>query len=163
MEIKKEKQWGIIIVLVMFTIQFGNGLIQVWLVSDEELGVLVKLLMFVLCCIVVFFTISGLYWQLKGSIILEVDEKGILSVDKKGKVFSPKRYYEINKIPEIRVYKDYNATHPTNELIAQAKILNFAKIYFIYDREEVILYKGKSVPLAESILEEIKAFIIEKT
>ena len=61
----KRKSWALIFFLSLITLQFTNGIVQS-LFFASDLPTIERIIVFILSVIVVYFTLKGLLWQLKG-------------------------------------------------------------------------------------------------
>jgi hypothetical protein len=61
----KRKSWALIFFFTLITLQFTNAIVQS-LFFASDLPTIGRVVIFILSVIVVYFTLKGLLWQLKG-------------------------------------------------------------------------------------------------
>lgn len=135
----KRKSWALIIFLSLITLQFINALIQS-LFFAYELSVLERISIFILSLIVVYFTLKGLLWQLKG-----VKEINISSDELKLSKLSPLRTktktYNLSEVKNVDI-KDETVSEGPTAMLQLLEITDKIKITFSYGYETITATSG---------------------
>ncbi|MEA5404278.1 hypothetical protein VB776_15205 [Arcicella sp. DC2W] len=135
----KRKSWALIIFLSLITLQFTNALIQS-LFFAYELSVLERISIFILSLIVVYFTLKGLLWQLKGvkEIYISSDE---LKLSKLSPLWTKTKTYNLSEVKNIDI-KDETVSEGPTAMLQLLRITDKIKITFSYGYETITATSG---------------------
>ena len=135
----KRKSWALIIFLSLITLQFTNGIIQS-LFFAHDLPVIGRIAIFILSSIVVYFTLKGLLWQLKGvkEIKISSDE---LKLSKLSPIWTKTKTYNLSEVKNIDI-KDETVSEGPIAMLQLLRITDKIKITFSYGYETIIATRG---------------------
>ena len=135
----KRKSWSLIIFLSLITLQFTNGIIQS-LFFAHDLPVIGRIAIFILSSIVVYFTLKGLLWQLKGvkEIKISSDE---LKLSKLSPIWTKTKTYNLSEVKNIDI-KDETVSEGPIAMLQLLRITDKIKITFSYGYETIIATSG---------------------
>ena len=135
----KRKSWALIIFLSLITLQFTNGIIQS-LFFAHDLPVIGRIVIFILSSIVVYFTLKGLLWQLKGvkEIKISSDE---LKLSKLSPIWTKTKTYNLSEVKNIDI-KDETVSEGPTAMLQLLRITDKIKITFSYGYETIIATSG---------------------
>ena len=135
----KRKSWALIIFLSLITLQFTNGIIQS-LFFAHDLPVIGRIAIFILSSIVVYFTLKGLLWQLKGvkEIKISSDE---LKLSKLSPIWTKTKTYNLSEVKNIDI-KDETVSEGPIAMLQLLRITDKIKITFSYGYETIIATSG---------------------
>ena len=135
----KRKSWALIFFLSLITLQFTNGIIQsLFLASD--LPTIERIVIFILSVIVVYFTLKGLLWQLKGIREISIN-KDSLKLSKLSPLWTKTRTYKLSEIKNIDI-KDEIVSEGPIAMLQLLRITDKIKITFSYGYETITATSG---------------------
>lgn len=135
----KRKSWALIFFLSLITLQFTNGIIQsLFLASD--LPTIERIVIFILSVIVVYFTLKGLLWQLKGIREISIN-KDSLKLSKLSPLWTKTRTYKLSEIKNIDI-KDETVSEGPIAMLQLLRITDKIKITFSYGYETITATSG---------------------
>ncbi|MFM1810234.1 MAG: hypothetical protein RLZZ382_1459 [Bacteroidota bacterium] len=135
----KRKSWVLILLLSMITIQFTNAIIQS-LFFAKDLPLLGRILIFILSSIVVYFTLKGIFWQLKGVIEICISN-GALKLNKRSPLWNRTKIYSLLEIKNIEI-KDETVLEGPMAMLQLLRITDKLKITFSYGYITIIAISG---------------------
>lgn len=135
----KRKSWILIIFLSLITLQFTNGMVQS-LFFARDLPTIGRVLIFIISIIVIYFTMKGLLWQLKGVREISIDKKN-LKLSKLSPLWKKTKTYDISKVKNIDI-KDESVSQGPIAMLQLLRITDKIKITFSYGYETVTATSG---------------------
>ena len=135
----KRKSWTVIIFLSLITLQFTNGFVQS-LFFANDLPTIERIVIFVLSIIVVYFTMKGLLWQLKGvrEIIISNDS---LKLSKLSPFWTKTKTYNLSEVKNIDI-KDESVSEGPLAMLQLLRITDKIKITFSFGYETITATSG---------------------
>lgn len=135
----KRKSWVLIIFFSLITLQFTNGIIQS-LFFANDLPTIERIVIFILSVIVVYFTLKGLLWQLKGIKEISINEDS-LKLSKLSPLWTRTRTYKLSEIKNIDI-KDESVSEGPTAMLQLLNITDKIKITFSYGYETITAISG---------------------
>ncbi|MBB6325273.1 hypothetical protein FHS59_000888 [Algoriphagus iocasae] len=135
----KRKSWVLIIFFSLITLQFTNGIIQS-LFFANDLPTIERIVIFILSVIVVYFTLKGLLWQLKGIKEISLNEES-LKLSKLSPLWTRTRTYKLSEIKNIDI-KDESVSEGPTAMLQLLNITDKIKITFSYGYETITAISG---------------------
>ncbi|MCC6369901.1 MAG: hypothetical protein IT236_02725 [Bacteroidia bacterium] len=151
----KRKSWALIFFLSLITLQFTNGIVQS-LFFASELATIERIVIFILSVIVVYFTLKGLLWQLKGLYEIKISSNE-LKLSKLSPLWTRTKIYNLSEVKNIDI-KDEAVSEGPTAMLQLLRITDKIKITFSYGYETVTATSG--IDLTEAI--ELKDLIKNK-
>lgn len=152
----KKRSWILIIFLSLITLQFTNGIIQS-LFFTNNLPLISRIMILVLSITVVYFTLRGLLWQLKG--IREISiSNGELKLNKLSPLWTKTKTYKLSEVKTIDI-KDEAVSEGPIAMLQLLRITDKIKITFFYGYETITATGG--IDLTEAI--KLKKLMQSKT
>lgn len=135
----KRKSWVLIIFLSLITLQFTNGIVQS-LFFAHDLPLIGRIVIFIFSSIIVYFTLKGLLWQLKGmkEISIGNDE---LKLSKLSPLWTKTKTYKISEVKTIDI-KDETVSEGPTAMLQLLRITDKIKITFSYGYETITATSG---------------------
>jgi hypothetical protein len=135
----KRKSWFLIIFLSLITLQFTNGIIQS-LFFAHNLPLTGRIVIFILSSVVVYFTLKGLLWQLKGmrEISISNDE---LKLSKLSPLWTKTKTYKLSEVKTIDIKEETVSEGPT-AMLQLLRITDKIKITFSCGYETITATSG---------------------
>jgi hypothetical protein len=134
-----QKSWVLIFFLSIITLQFTNGIIQS-LFFTSELQTIERIFIFILSVIVVYFTLKGLLWQLKGVREISIN-KDNLKLSKLSPLWTKTRTYKLSEIKNIDI-KDETVSEGPTAMLQILRITDKIKITFSYGYDTITATSG---------------------
>ncbi len=135
----KRKSWALIFFLSLITLQFTNGIVQS-LFFASDLPTIERIIIFILSVIVVYFTLKGLLWQLKG--VREINiSKNSLKLSKLSPLWTKTKLYNISEVKNLDI-KDESASEGPTAMLQLLRITDKIKITFSYGYETITATSG---------------------
>ena len=135
----KRKSWALIIFLSLITLQFTNGIVQS-LFFANDLPTIERIVIFILSIIVVYFTLKGLLWQLKGVREISIS-KDNLKLSKLSPLLTKTKTYKISEVKNIDI-KDETGSEGPSAMLQLLRITDKIKITFSYGYETITATSG---------------------
>jgi|GEM_PF-6331774 len=135
----KRKSWALIMVLSLITLQFTNGIVQS-LFFANDLPTIERIVIFILSVIVVYFTLKGLLWQLKGVREIRIS-KDNLKLSKISPLWTKTKTYNISEVKNIDI-KDETVSEGPSAMLQLLRITDKIKITFSYGYETITATSG---------------------
>jgi len=135
----KRKSWALIFFLSLITLQFTNGIVQS-LFFASDLPTIERIIIFILSVIVVYFTLKGLLWQLKG--VREINiSKNSLKLSKLSPLWTKTKLYNISEVKNLDI-KDESVSEGPTAMLQLLRITDKIKITFSYGYETITATSG---------------------
>lgn len=158
MQIKHKQNNVVLTLLLIGTFYFLYVLISLFVLGPN--GMYLAYYFFLIggsiLCIILLPIIF--YKKLKGFFKMEIEGMYLLCINTE-KLFPKENRYLLDKIPEIRIQGELPMNDVNLKLLMKLELLKPFEVYFIYDRQIIILSKSASRSEAESILVDINTFI----
>jgi hypothetical protein len=135
----KRKSWALIFVLSLITIQFTNGIVQS-LFFASDLPTIERIIIFILSVIVVYFTLKGLLWQLKGVREISIS-KDNLKLSKLSPLWTKTKTYRLSEIKNLDI-KDETVSEGPIAMLQMLGITDKIKITFSYGYDTITATSG---------------------
>ena len=135
----KRKSWALIIFLSLITLQFTNAIIQS-LFFTQNLPTTARISIFIASSIVVYFTLKGLLWQLKGTKEIKINGDE-LKLSKLSPLWTKSKTYRLSEIKTIEI-KDEAVSEGPTAMLQRLRITDRIKITFSYGYETIIATSG---------------------
>ncbi len=135
----KRKSWALIFFLSLITLQFTNGIVQS-LFFASDLPTIGRIIIFILSVIVVYFTMKGLLWQLKGVREISIS-KDSLKLSKLSPLWTKTKTYAISDVKNIDI-KDETVSEGPTAMLQLLRITDKIKITFSYGYETITATSG---------------------
>ena len=144
----KSKSWALIFFLSIITLQFTNGIIQTLFFADDVTGI-ERVIIFIISTIVIYFTLKGLLWQIKGirEIIVNRDE---IKLSKLSPLWTRTKTYRLSEVQTIDI-KDETLSEGPLAMYQILKIIDKVKITFPYGYETVVATSGIDIIEAKEL------------
>ena len=144
----KKKSWVLIIFLSLITLQFTNGIIQS-LFFPNDLPTKGRIMIFVLSITVVYFTLKGLLWQLKGIREISIGN-GELKLSKLSPLWTKTKTYKLSEVKTIDIKNEAVSEGPT-AMLQLLRITDKIKITFSYGYETITATGGIDITEARKL------------
>ena len=135
----KRKSWALIFFLSLITLQFTNGIVQS-LFFASDLPTIERIIIFILSVIVVYFTLKGLLWQLKGVREISIS-KDSLKLSKQSPLWTKTKTYNISEVKNLDI-KDESVSEGPTAMLQLLRITDKIKITFSYGYETITATSG---------------------
>lgn len=135
----KRKSWALIFISLVITLQFTNGIIQS-LFFANNLPTIERIIIFILSVIVVYFTVKGLLWQLKGVKEISINKDNLI-LSKQSPLWTKTKTYRLSNIKNIDI-KDETVLEGPTAMLQLLRITDKIKITFSYGYETITATSG---------------------
>ncbi len=151
----KRKSWVLIIFLSIITLQFTNGIIQTLFFADD-LHWLERIIIFIISTIVIYITLKGILWQIKGVREINISSNE-LKLSKLSPLWTKTKTYRLSEVKTIEI-KDETLSEGPLAMYQILKIIDKIKITFTYGYETIVATSGIDMTEAR----ELKSIIDNK-
>ncbi|NEU07865.1 hypothetical protein GZH53_06030 [Flavihumibacter sp. R14] len=135
----KRKSWALIFILSVITLQFTNGIVQS-LFFASELQIIERIIIIISAVIIVYFTLKGLFWQLKGVKEISIN-KDKLKLSKLSPLWTKTKTYRLSEIKNIDI-KDETVSEGPTAMLQILRITDKIKITFSYGYDTITATSG---------------------